>query len=57
MATKMNTKAVRGVRAFNSVYNHDKVREIDNRILIAQKKNDARIQDVMANAKDFVITH
>ena len=57
MAVKKITKTVISVRAFSSVYNHDKVREIDERIMKAQKKYDARVQKAMANAKDFVITH
>ena len=57
MAAKKITKTVSSVRAFSSVYNHDKVREIDERIMKAQKKYDARVQKAMANAKDFVITH
>ena len=57
MATKKKTKAVSSVRAFSSVYSHDKVREIDDRIMKAQKKYNARVQKAMANAKDFVITH
>lgn len=57
MATKKSTKVVSSARAFSSVYNHDKVREIDNRIMKAQKNYDARVQKAMANAKDFVITH
>lgn len=57
MATKKNTKAVGSVRAFSSVYSHDKVREIDDRIMKAQKKYNARVQKAMANTKDFAITH
>lgn len=57
MAVQKITKTVSSVRAFSSVYNHDKVREIDERIMKAQKKYDARVQKAMANAKDFVITH
>ena len=57
MATKKSTKTVSCTRAFSSVFNHDKVREIENRIMKAQKKYDARVQKAMANAKDFVITH
>lgn len=57
MAVKKNVKAASSVRAFSSVYNQDKVREIDNRIMRAQKQYNARIQKAMAEAKDFVITH
>ena len=54
---KKSTKTVSNVRAFSSVYSHDKVREIDDRIMKAQKKYEARVQKAMENAKDFVITH
>lgn len=56
MATKKVAKSATS-RTFNSVYNHEQVREIDNRIMRAQKKYNARVQKAMANAKDFVITH
>ena len=55
MATKKSAKAT--VRTFSSVFGQEKVREIDNRIMQAQKKYIARVQKAQSNAKDFVITH
>ena len=57
MAEKKTTKSSINSRAFSSVYDRDKIREIDNRIMRAQKAYNARVQKAMANAKDFVITH
>ena len=45
------------VRDFYSVYTPEQVREIDDRIMEAQRKYNARLQNAMRKAKDFVMTH
>lgn len=57
MATKKPAKAATTIRTFSSVFGQNKVREIDSRIMQAQKKYIARVQKAQSNAKDFVITH
>lgn len=57
MTAKKTSKAATSVRTFSSLFNQDKVREIDNRIMLAHNKYNTSVQRAMANAKDFVITH
>ena len=45
------------VRDFYSVYTPEQVREIDDRIMEAQRKYNAQLQNAMRKAKDFVMTH
>lgn len=44
------------VRDFYSVYSQEQVREIDERIVETHRKYNARLQNAMRNAKDFVMT-
>lgn len=57
MAKNTSDKKKIEVRDFYSVYSHEQVREIDERIMKAQEEYDARMRQAMANAKDFVISH
>lgn len=57
MAKNMEEKKKIEVRDFYSVYSHEQVREIDERIMKAQEEYDARLRQAMATAKDFVISH
>ena len=57
MTAKKTSKAATSVRTFSSLFNQDKVREIDNRIMLAHNKYNTSVQRAMAIAKDFVITH
>ncbi len=56
MAKNMSDKKIE-VRDFYSVYSHEQVREIDERIMKAQEEYNARLRQAMATAKDFVISH
>lgn len=57
MAKNNENKEKMEVRDFYSVYTHEQVREIDDRIMEAQRKYNARLQNAMRKAKDFVMTH
>lgn len=57
MAKNNETKEKMEVRDFYSVYTLEQVREIDDRIMEAQRKYNARLQNAMRKAKDFVMTH
>lgn len=57
MAKNMSDKKKIEVRDFYSVYSHEQVREIDERIMKAQEEYTARLRQAMATAKDFVISH
>jgi len=57
MAKDMEGKKKIEVRDFYSVYSHEQVREIDERIMKAQEEYDAHLRQAMATAKDFVISH
>ena len=57
MAKKNENKEKMEVRDFYSVYTPEQVREIDDRIMEAQRKYNARLQNAMRKAKDFVMTH
>ena len=57
MAKKNEQKEKIEVRDFYSVYSREKVHEIDERIVEAQREYNARLQKAMRNAKDFVMTH
>lgn len=57
MAMKETEKKEIEVCDFYSVYSREEVREIDERILKAQKEYDARMRQAMATAKDFIISH
>ena len=57
MAKNKEKKEKIEVRDFYSVYTREQVREIDERIMEAQREYNARLQKAMRNAKDFVMTH
>lgn len=57
MAKNNEKKEKMEVRDFYSVYSREQVREIDERIVEAQREYNARLQKAMRNAKDFVMTH
>ena len=57
MAKNNENKEKMEVRDFYSVYTPEQVREIDDRIMEAQRKYNARLQNAMRRAKDFVMTH
>lgn len=57
MAKNNEKKEKMEVRDFYSVYTPEQVREIDDRIMEAQRKYNARLQNAMRKAKDFVMTH
>ncbi len=57
MAKNNENKEKMEVRDFYSVYTPEQVREIDDRIMEAQRKYNARLQNAMRKAKDFVMTH
>jgi hypothetical protein len=57
METKKTEKKEIVVRDFYSVYSREEVREIDERIMKAQKEYDARMRQAIATAKDFIILH
>jgi len=57
MAKKNEKKEKIEVRDFYSVYSREKVHEIDERIVEAQREYNARLQKAMRKAKDFVMTH
>ena len=57
MAKNNEKKEKMDVRDFYSVYSREQVREIDERIVEAQREYNARLQKAMRNAKDFVMTH
>lgn len=57
MAKKNEKKVKIEARDFYSVYTREQVREVDERIMKAQREYNARIQKAMREAKDFVMTH
>ena len=57
MAKNNEKKEKIEVRDLYSVYTREQVREIDERIMEAQREYNARLQKAMRNAKDFVMTH
>lgn len=57
METKKTEKKEIVVRDFYSVYSREEVREIDERIMKAQKEYDGRMRQAIATAKDFIISH
>ncbi len=57
MAKNNEKKEKMEVRDFYSVYTPEQVREIDDRIMEAQRKYNAQLQNAMRKAKDFVMTH
>lgn len=57
MAKNNEKKAKIEVQDFYSVYSREKVHEIDERIVEAQREYNSRLQKAMRNAKDFVMTH
>jgi hypothetical protein len=57
MANNMSDKKEIEICDFYSVYSHEQVREIDERIMKAQEEYNARMRQAMATVKDFVISH
>lgn len=41
------------IRPFHEVYSQEEIDEIDNRILKAKRKHDAKLYDALLKAKDF----
>lgn len=57
MAVRKINNAGHTIRPFSTVFSQEDVRQIDRRIMNAQKKHTARVLRAMANAEDFVMTH